>query len=106
MYLESFINVILTWSGLFRSQYVIQSKAENTIGLIVGTKNLAHALNSATEGEGAVLKLTKKDSIPCLTMISDNLSGMNVTQDVPIKRILSRDGILNYKEPVLGEVSF
>jgi hypothetical protein len=73
--------------------------------VLVGTKNLLHALHSANDGETTTIKLTRKGTIPCLTIVADNPNGMNVTQDVPIKRILPRDGILDYNEPKLGEVS-
>ncbi len=83
-------------------EHTIRSKADNTISLLVGMKNLLHAFNSADHGETTVIKLTRRGTVPCLTIIADTPSGLNVTQDVPIKRLLSRDGMEDYKEPMLG----
>jgi len=84
------------------ADYRIESKAGNVISLEVNLKNLLRALRSAGEVDETVIKLTRKGNMPCLTIIADTPSGLNVTQDVPILRLITQEGMKDYAEPNLG----
>jgi len=83
------------------SEYIIQSKADNTISFIISLKNLLRAFRSAEQGDECVLKLARKEGVPCLSIAADTVSGLNVTQDVPIKTLLTKEGMEAYREPKL-----
>jgi len=79
--------------------YDVASKAENCISMLLKLKNLSRAIKSASSSTEVVLKLTKKDGLPCFTILADSLSGVNVTQDAPINSFLTKDGLSAWSEP-------
>ncbi len=63
--------------------------------------NIEHILKSLTKASAVLMKLTKKNMIPCLSFEA-KLHDHTLVQDVPI-RILNIADMENYHEPVISE---
>lgn len=83
------------------SEWRIESKADNCISLLLGLQNLQRALRSADGCEEVVLKLASRDKVPCLSVEAEALTGLQIQQDVPIKRLITKDGLENWREPAV-----
>ena len=90
---------------VFFEELTLVSKNNNEISLLIEIKHLVQALKSVEYENETIFKLTRKESIPYLTICADTLIGLTVTHDVPIKQILSGESVLNYQEPKLDKPS-
>lgn len=87
------------------SDVILESKANNVIGLEVALPNLAHALKAGPSAEWVQVKLTKKGSATYLTIEAQMVDGgMTVLQDVPI-RVLNAGDLARHAEPSIPRVS-
>ncbi|OMJ09373.1 Checkpoint protein hus1 [Smittium culicis] len=82
----------------------IESACENNIFLEFQIENLLRALRSAQNAENVVIRLTKKNKIPLLSLVISSYSRAGrpimITQDIPI-RILTPMQMSHVKEPSL-----
>lgn len=83
------------------TEYVVESKAGNHIMAVIKLRSLLRAFKSAGSADFVVFKLTKRGDVPCFTIVADTPSGLKVTQDAPITKFLTRDGLADYREPKL-----
>ncbi|GBG24422.1 Checkpoint protein hus1-like [Hondaea fermentalgiana] len=83
------------------TSYDIASKADSTISVLIKVGNLLRAFKSAEQSDKVVFKLTKRQGVPCFSIIAETLSGLSVTQDAPISTFLTVEGLYAYREPNL-----
>ncbi|KAI8802434.1 checkpoint protein Hus1/Mec3 [Cladochytrium replicatum] len=95
------------------SDYRVESANNNEIWLDVSCENMVRALKSSTQsvnGAGAppsvVMKLTKKDNLPILSLVITALTrtgkGISLVQDVPV-HVLNKAESDAFKEPMVPE---
>lgn len=112
-------------ASIFES-YRVQSKANNTIALIVKLKHFVDAFKSVDKATQVTLKLSKAPTVsqipsradeseerdgnekrkmrgrPILTLNADLIqTGLQVTQEIPILRLLMQSALREYREPRL-----
>ena len=80
---------------------LVQSKAENNIYLEIYLAMLVSALKSAEKADEATLRLARRRGVPVLTLTAQTLTGIVVTQDIVVTRIMSGDEADKYREPRL-----
>jgi hypothetical protein len=84
--------------------YRIERATNNDeISLEVSLKNLSKGLKSAEQADACVMKLARKNGLPCLSIVAETMSAIQITQDVPVSRILSESEMLDFREPTLPE---
>ena len=83
------------------SQFLIESKCKDVIGLEVGLANLAQALHAGNSAHYVQLKLIKKGSMPYLSVEAQTVDGgLSVVQDIPV-RVLSATELGRHSEPFI-----
>lgn len=83
-------------------EYIIESKADNTIAFVISMSSLIAGFLSARQSDEAVFKLTKKSGgSPCFTISTPTMKNVSVVQDIPILKILTKDETAEFQEPVL-----
>lgn len=96
---ESEISLFAKLSLDVFTSYDIASKANSTISVLMKIQNLLRAFKSAEQCGSVIFKLTKKQGIPCFSVIAETLNGLTVVQDAPIAMFLTTEGLLSYREP-------
>ncbi|RUS19649.1 Hus1-like protein-domain-containing protein [Endogone sp. FLAS-F59071] len=85
------------------TNYHIDSAAENEIFLEFQVDYLLRALRSAQNAVDVMMKLTKKNGVPLLSLIMSHSSRggkrLELVQDIPVK-VLSPNQMASLKEPV------
>jgi len=96
------------WSGMNAASlfddYVVESKNNNNISFNINLSHLIRALKSVVLAQDIQMKLTKKASVPYLTLSANVMptKAILVTQDVPVE-VLPRDWMEGMQEPVLPD---
>jgi len=67
--------------------YIIESLNDNNLLFEINLNNFIHALSSGKDTNMIVMKLVKRNQLPCLCieMTSNNNIGIDITHDIPIE---------------------
>jgi len=98
---------VQVWSGINAASlfedYKIESLNNNEIAFEINLDHLSRALKSGQYAQEIVVKLTKKNGVPFLSLAIDQGSQqMTIIQDVPIV-LLSAQQLAQYTEPQLPD---
>jgi len=85
-------------------EYIIESQNANEISFHVNLSNLLRGLKSGQYCQEMHMKLTKKNSLPYLSLaiMVNPVKSISVTQDIPIS-LLTHDKLQEYAEPTLPD---
>ncbi len=100
---------VQVWSGInspsLFDDYKIESLNNNEIAIEINLDHLQRALKSAQNAQNIIIKLTKKNQLPYLSLaieVLNNQHVMTIIQDVPIV-LLSAQKLSQYTEPHLPD---
>jgi len=100
---------VQVWSGINAASlfddYILDSQNSNEIAFEINLDHLQRALKSAQNAQNIVVKLTKKNQLPYLSLaidVQNNQHIMTIIQDVPIT-LLSALHLAQYTEPHLPD---
>jgi HUS1 checkpoint protein len=100
---------VQVWSGIdsvsLFDDYKIESLNNNEVAFEINLEHLQRALKSAQNAQNIIVKLTKKNQTPFLSLaieVQNNQHLMTIIQDVPIV-LLSAQQLAQYIEPHLPD---
>lgn len=77
----------------------ITSARDDEITFMLRHHDVIKALKSADRAEEVSIQLTKRVGVACFTIKVQTIKGIDVTQHVPLGKMLSRDGFRDWAQP-------